>query len=85
MARATGGEEEGQIVTAFTESDVEDAALAWLEARGWRTAHGPDIAPDALADVVRRTFAALCDVSKSQPNFSDLRVNDAQEFVAEAL
>ncbi|HPC83849.1 MAG TPA: type I restriction endonuclease subunit R [Thermoanaerobaculaceae bacterium] len=30
----------------LTESDVEDATLAWLEASGWRIAHGPDIAPD---------------------------------------
>ncbi len=30
----------------LTESDVESAALAWLEAAGWRIAHGPDIAPD---------------------------------------
>ncbi len=28
---------------AFTESVVEDAALACLEAAGWRIAHGPDI------------------------------------------
>ena len=32
-------------MTAFTESVVEDAALAWLESIGWRIAHGPDIAP----------------------------------------
>jgi type I restriction enzyme R subunit len=36
-------------VTAFTESVVEEAALAWLEAIGWRIAHGPDIAPDMPA------------------------------------
>jgi type I restriction enzyme R subunit len=30
----------------FNESVVEEAALAWLEALGWRIAHGPDIAPD---------------------------------------
>ncbi len=30
---------------AFTESVVEDAALAWLEALGWRAKHGSDIAP----------------------------------------
>ncbi len=30
---------------AFTESVVEDAALAWLEGVGWEVAHGPDIAP----------------------------------------
>lgn len=35
--------------SAFTESTVEEAALAWLEAIGWRIVHGPDIAPDTLA------------------------------------
>ena len=30
----------------FTESEVEEAALAWLEAIGWSITHGPDIAPD---------------------------------------
>jgi type I restriction enzyme R subunit len=30
----------------FTESEVETAALGWLEASGWTVAHGPDIAPD---------------------------------------
>ena len=34
-------------MSAITESDVEDAALAWLEGCGWDIAHGPDIAPDA--------------------------------------
>ncbi len=34
---------------AFTESEVEDAALAWLKAIGWQITHGPDIAPDMLA------------------------------------
>ena len=33
----------------LTESTVESAALAWLEAVGWRVAHGPDIAPDMPA------------------------------------
>jgi type I restriction enzyme R subunit len=32
----------------FTESVVEQAALAWLESIGWRVAHGPDVAPDSL-------------------------------------
>lgn len=29
---------------AFTESVVEDAVLAWLEAAGYEVLHGPDIA-----------------------------------------
>ncbi|GIW55781.1 MAG: hypothetical protein KatS3mg082_2185 [Nitrospiraceae bacterium] len=33
-------------MTTFTESTVESAALAWLEAIGWSIAHGPDISPD---------------------------------------
>lgn len=36
-------------MSAFTESVVEEAALAWLEAAGWQLAHGPDIAPDTPA------------------------------------
>ncbi|MES0873159.1 type I restriction endonuclease [Sinimarinibacterium sp. HSW-8] len=36
-------------MSAFTESDVEQAALAWLESLDWQIAHGPDIAPDMPA------------------------------------
>ena len=32
-------------MSKFAESDVEEAALAWLEASGWSVLHGPDIAP----------------------------------------
>jgi type I restriction enzyme R subunit len=32
----------------FTESTVEQAALAWLESLGWVVKHGPDIAPEGL-------------------------------------
>ena len=32
-------------MSAFTESVVEQAALAWLESAGWQVAHGPDIGP----------------------------------------
>lgn len=31
-------------MTPFTESVVEDAALAWLESLGYAVLHGPDIA-----------------------------------------
>ena len=31
---------------AFTESEVEDAALEWLENLGWSVVHGPSIGPD---------------------------------------
>jgi len=36
-------------LSGVTESVVEQAALAWLEAAGWQVAHGPDIAPDMPA------------------------------------
>ena len=32
-------------MSAITESEVESATLSWLSDIGWRTAHGPDIAP----------------------------------------
>ena len=35
-------------MTTITESDVEEAALAWLRELGWAVAHGPDIGPGAL-------------------------------------
>ncbi len=31
-------------MSSFTESVVQDAALAWLEALGYAVLHGPDIA-----------------------------------------
>lgn len=34
---------------SFTESVVEEAALAWLKALGYSIARGPDIAPGELA------------------------------------
>ena len=37
-------------MTTLTEADVEQAALAWLESVGWRTAKGPDLIPDERSD-----------------------------------
>ena len=34
-------------MATLTEADVEEAALEWLAALGWQTAHGPDIGPGA--------------------------------------
>ncbi|HHH46921.1 MAG TPA: type I restriction endonuclease subunit R, partial [Thiotrichales bacterium] len=36
-------------MSRLAESDVEAAALAWLEGLGWTISHGPDIAPDTSA------------------------------------
>lgn len=37
-------------MSVSTESVVEDAALAWLEALGWIIKHGTEITADELAD-----------------------------------
>ena len=44
----------------FTESVVEDAALAWLEALGYAVLHGPDIA------------AGEPGAERSDPNYRDV-------------
>ena len=36
-------------MAGYTESDIEEATLAWLADLGWTVTHGPDIAHDALA------------------------------------
>ena len=36
------------MTTRFGESEVEDAALAWIESLGWAIKHGPEIAPGEL-------------------------------------
>ncbi len=45
---------------AFTESIVEDAALAWLEGLGYAVLHGPEIAAGELA------------AERSDPNYRDV-------------
>jgi len=49
--------------SSFTESIVDDVALAWLEALGYAVLHGPDIAagePVAeLSDALTPTLLAL--------------------------
>ena len=37
-------------MTTLTEADVEEAALGWLAALGWQTAHGPDIGPGGASE-----------------------------------
>ena len=43
------------VSATFTESEVEDAALEWLERLGWELAHAPNMAPDA-ADSERTDY-----------------------------
>jgi hypothetical protein len=41
------------IVIKFTESVVEDAALAWLESLGYTVKHGPEIEAKAIRGAAR--------------------------------
>lgn len=47
-------------MTSFTESIVEDAALAWLQALGYAVLHGPDIA------------AGMPAAERDDPNYRDV-------------
>ena len=42
----------------FSESEVEEAALDWLDGCGWSVVHGPDIAPD-MPDAERADYGAV--------------------------
>ncbi|MEK7761394.1 MAG: type I restriction endonuclease, partial [Nitrospirota bacterium] len=48
------------MTAAFTESVVEDAALAWLESLGYSVIHGPDMAFGELA------------AERNDPNYRDV-------------
>lgn len=70
-------------MTAFTESMVEEAALAWLEAAGWHVAHGLEIAPDMPA-AERRDYGEvvlaqrLCDaLARLNPELPAEALEDA--------
>lgn len=52
--------DDGGRRTAFTESVVEDAALAWLESLGYAVLHGPEIA------------AGTPGAERSDPNYRDV-------------
>lgn len=73
-------------LTPFTESVVEDAALAWLEAAGWTIAKGPGIAPDR-PEAERRNFEedfSACrfrDTLLPKLSSDELRVNDAETLI----
>lgn len=74
----------GDRMTAFTESVVEDAALAWLEAIGWRIAHGPDVAPDMLA-AERRDYGEVVLAQRLRDALSRLNPALSAETLEDAL
>lgn len=76
---------------AFTEYVVEEAALACLEAAGWRVTHGPEIAPGmpaaeradygevVLAQRLRDAPARL------NPELPGDALEDAEKFIGRAV
>lgn len=79
----------------LTESTVEEAALAWIEAIGWQIAYGPDISPggDTLTlPLSQRERGSYSEVVLAQrlrdallPKLisGELRVTDAERFLTE--
>jgi type I restriction enzyme R subunit len=57
----------------FTESVVEDASLAWLEALGYAVLHGPDIA------------AGEPFVGRTDPNCRDVLVDGLRDTLLQKL
>ena len=62
-------------IARFTESDVESAALSWLESLGCTILSGPDIAPGELAQE-RESY--------EQPVLPQ-RLRDAERFISEVV
>jgi type I restriction enzyme R subunit len=64
----------------FTESNVEDAALAWLQSLGYAVKHGPEIAPSELAAdrVESGTLGASRDGLLPKLLLGEVRVNDSE-------
>jgi hypothetical protein len=60
------------------ETDVESAALAWLESLGWQVKQGSDIAPDGLFAERRLRDALLPKLIRGE-----IRVKDAERFLME--
>src|SRR2546428_2048493 len=74
----------GEEMTAFTESVVEQAALAWLESLGWTVKHGPDIAPGALT-AERRDYAQVVLTQRLRDGLTRLNTDLPAEVLEDAF
>lgn len=78
------------MTEAFTESIVEDAALAWLSSLGYTVLHGPDIAAGALtakhSDLNCRGVGLDRRLRETEQSLvlGDLRFANAEKFVGMA-
>ena len=61
-------------MTTLTEADVEQAALDWLSALGWKVAHGPDIAPGAL-NAERADYGLVALERRAQDSLAELNLS----------
>ena len=68
----------------FTEWEVEEAALTWLAAIGWRVAHGPDIAPETLS-AERATYSDVVLKGRLRDALVRLNLNLPSEAIEDAF
>jgi type I restriction enzyme R subunit len=83
------------VNTTFTESTVEQAALAWLSELGWQVKHGADISPAGdtltlpLSQWERESYSEvvleqrLRDALLPKLIRGEIRVKDAERFLME--
>jgi hypothetical protein len=65
---------------AFTESTVEDAALAWLESLGYTVRHGPNIVGGLFVERMDRTETKPMDWSAVSAENATTPRNNMQEI-----
>lgn len=70
--------------TIFNESVIESAALAWLEAGGWRVAKGQEIAPDAPASE-RASFGEVVLARRLQDALANLNPDLPKDALEDAF
>ena len=57
-------------MTQFTESVVEEAALAWLEGVGCCVAHGSNIAPETPGKTPGKTLGVILQLLNEEPDLA---------------
>ena len=68
----------------LTESDVEQAALAWLKGLGWQMAHGPDIAPES-PNAERDNFGQVVLERRLRDTLAELNAGLPSEVLEDAI
>ena len=68
----------------LTESDVEQAALAWLKGLGWQMAHGPDIAPES-PNAERDNFGQVVLERRLRDTLAELNAGLPSEALEDAI